>query len=328
MTKIAPSAGVLITGASGFVGTRLVRRLVESGRFAFVRATDVLPPRERIDGVEYGTWDVREPAPTELANGVSTIVNLAAVHRTPGHEPHEYYDTNVLGAVNTAALAREAGVSRIVFTSSISVYGYAETTIDEGAPLQPASDYGRSKLIAEQVLQEWYREGRDRRLVVVRPGIVFGPGEFGNYSRLAKALRQGYFAYPGRRDTVKSGGYVDELISSIFFAIDHAAPQITYNFAYPDPSTTEQIVESFRKVTGWRIKAPTLPMGAVLAVARIFEALDGVGLRNPIHRERVRRLSHSTPVSPAWLLASGYQFNTTLEDALRLWSFESQGRFD
>ena len=96
--------GVTILGASGFIGTRLVRRLARSGEVRVI-AIDMAPPRERLDGVVYVQADVREPLDPEMAFRQGTLVNLAAVHRTPGHLPHEYYETNVRGALNACALA-------------------------------------------------------------------------------------------------------------------------------------------------------------------------------------------------------------------------------
>ena len=66
-----------------------------------VRALDIKPPRERLDGVEYHIADIREPIAAALGSGAEVIYNLAAVHRTPGHPDNEYYDTNVAGALNT-----------------------------------------------------------------------------------------------------------------------------------------------------------------------------------------------------------------------------------
>ena len=93
----------LVLGASGFIGTRLVRRLASQGMA--VTALDLAPPRERLDGVDYVSADVRRPLDPELGRGLSRIYNLAAVHRTPGHPPHEYYETNVWGAFHATALA-------------------------------------------------------------------------------------------------------------------------------------------------------------------------------------------------------------------------------
>ncbi len=318
--------GVTILGASGFIGTRLVRRLAQPSPAARrIIAVDREPPRERLDGVDYVQADVREPLGAEMAFPGGTLFNLAAVHRTPGHPPHEYYETNVKGALNACALAERAGVDRILFTSSISVYGPSEETLDERSPLRPVSDYGRSKALAEDLHRRWRAAGPGRRLVVVRPAVVFGPGERGNYTKLARALKRGYFLYPGRRDTVKSGGYVDELLNTFDFALDRPDAEILYNFAFPAMSSTQDIVAAFSEVEGKAFRPATLPLAPVLLGARLAHALTRT---STFHPDRVMKLVKSTRVAPGWLTAQGYPFAFDLRRALQAWSRETHGAFD
>jgi nucleoside-diphosphate-sugar epimerase len=319
--------GALVIGASGFIGTRLVRHLSESGAFDVVRAADIAPPREVLPGVEYATWDVTTAPPEHLGRSIDVIFNLAAIHRTPGHAPHEYYATNVQGAENVAKLADTAGIRTILFTSSISVYGDTPEIVTETTPPRPRTDYGKSKLIAEGLFNDWLQRTDGSRLVICRPGVIFGPGEYGNYTRLAAALHGGYFVYPGSRQTIKAGGSVDELISTMMFALEFPQTSILYNFAYPEQSTISEIVRAFERSAGRRFPAPTLPLGVMMFAARIFETLDRAGIRNPVHRQRIQRLVQSTAVQPAWLIDVGYQFKTNLDEAIRHWGVESRGRF-
>jgi nucleoside-diphosphate-sugar epimerase len=182
--------------------------------------------------------------------------------------------------------------------------------------------------MAEVIHRKWQNAEPGRRLVTVRPGVIFGPGERGNYTFLARALRRRMFAYPGRRDTVKSGGHVDELLRSIEFAVAKCRAEVLLNFAFPDASTTEEIVGAFSRVAGYPSTHPTVPVVPLLAAARLFEAADAVGLRNPVHRERVLKLVRSTRVAPTWLLANGYEFARDLESSLAEWANETAGRFE
>lgn len=317
---------VLVLGASGFIGTRLVRRLAEAG--SMVIALDIASPRERVERVTYVTADIRQPLPLEHGAGVDAIYNLAAVHRTPGHPANEYYETNVLGACHAAALAEACDIPLIVFTSSISVYGPTEEVRTEASTPAPTSDYGRSKLMAEKIHQMWRRAGPGRRLVTVRPGVVFGPGEGGNYTTLAKALRRGLFVYPGRRDTVKSGGHVDELLRCLEFAVARDEPEILFNFAFPEESTTANIVAAFGRVTGHPRRPLTAPLAPLLLIASLFEVAAAAGLKTPIHRERVMKLVRSTRIAPAWLLEQQYEFELDLDRALQAWAHETKGGFE
>lgn len=316
---------VIVFGASGFIGTRLVRRL--SGRGLNVVAIDILPPRETLPGVRYVVHDVRQVVPEAFGLEDAVIYNLAAVHRTPGHPAHEYYDTNIFGALNVTRFADVIGATKLVFTSSISVYGPREDVVDENTPPAPTSDYGRSKLMAEAIHRRWANTASDRQLVIVRPGVVFGPGERGNYSNLAGALKRGLFAYPGRKNTIKSGGYVDELLSALDFVISRNLPEVTFNFAYPDESTTEDIVKAFGRVSTVKTNYPVVPIAPLLAVAWCFEVIARLGLKTPIHRERIWKLVRSTRIKPNWLLTHGYQFQSDVESALRAWSEETRGTF-
>lgn len=316
---------VIVFGASGFIGTRLVKRL--AGRGMNVVAVDILPARETLLGVRYFSHDVRLAVPEAFGLEDATIYNLAAVHRTPGHPANEYYDTNIFGALNVTKFADAIGAKRFVFTSSISVYGPREDVVDESTTPAPTSDYGRSKLMAEAIHRRWADAAVERRLVVVRPGVVFGPGEKGNYSNLAGALKRGVFAYPGRKNTIKSGGYVDELLNALDFALMQEFPEITFNFAYPGESTTEDIVKAFGKVSEVKTQYPVLPIAPLLGVAWCFEILAHLGFKTPIHRERIWKLVRSTRIKPSWLTANGYQFESDVESALQAWSDETRGTF-
>ncbi len=321
----APAPRILVTGASGFIGTRLVARL--QGRGHPVVALDLEPPRVRLEGVAYHRADVREPLAPEFGAGAARIYNLAAVHRTPGHPAQAYYETNLLGALNVTALAEACGIATVVFTSSISVYGPSEQAMTETSPLHPTSPYGRSKRMAELLHEAWQGREAGRRLVIVRPGVVFGPGERGNFTYLARALARGAFFYPGRKDTIKSGGYVDELLEALDFALAQTDARTLFNFAYPALSTTEDIVHAFARVCGFKGRHATLPVAPLYVAAGVFEVANRLGLPNPVHRERVLKLVKSTKVTPGWLQARGYPFRTDLEQALTAWRDETDGTF-
>ncbi len=262
--------------------------------------------------VEYVRWDVRQPIPASLLPPHADIVfNLAAVHREPGHEAREYFETNLQGAENVCAWASGAQCQRMVFTSSISPYGPSEEPKDERSLPMPETPYGSSKLAAEKIHLTWQAGAADRRLLILRPGVVFGPGEGGNVTRLVRSLVKGYFVYMGNRQTRKAGGYVKELGFVVDFGLAHqeqAGENVTLlNFGLNPPPALEEFVDAIRKVAGIRRSPFTVPRALLLGVSYLIDAMArAFGIKQPISPVRVRKLFRSTFIEPRSLCELGY----------------------
>lgn len=312
------NAGSLVVGGSGFIGGHLLADLAARGIRPLI-SLDLVEPARPLADVDYRIGDVRRPFAELVPEAVAVVYNLAAVHRTPGHPDHEYYQTNVAGAVNACRYASLRGTRRMLFTSSISVYGPREDPCSENAPLAPVTAYGRSKALAEMVHEAWAADDPARRLAILRPAVVFGCGEGGNFTRLLRQLRRRAFVYPGRRDTIKGCGDVGELLRAMAFCLCRQEPVYRANFAYPAPYTIETIVRTLAAEAG--VPAPGLvaPTAAVMSAAWALEMLGHLGLRTGINRDRVAKLLVSTHIRPDRLIADGYRFETDLTSGIRAW---------
>jgi nucleoside-diphosphate-sugar epimerase len=316
----SPSAKrtAVIFGGCGFFGTHLARALSDDPAYAAIILADIREPRELRPRVRHVHCDVREPISID-AGGEVEIYNFAAVHTTPGHEDWEYYWTNIQGAISVCRYADAASARLVVFTSTMLVYGPQETQVDEETQPRPTNAYGRSKLLAEQIHSDWQRKDTRNRLVIVRPAVVFGEGERGNFTRLAGLLRLGLFVYPGRTDTIKACAPVEDLARSIHYMASFGEPSLTYIYAYPERTTSAHINRCFCAVGGFREPRLVVPLWLMLTAATGFELLSRLGIKTPIHRDRIKKLAFSTNVFPKQLTARGWRFRYDLTDALRRW---------
>jgi len=321
----APQA--IVFGGAGFIGTHLTSHLVACGKYARIVAVDIGEPRHNVTGVQYLYHDVRETIPCDIADGrTADIFNLAAIHVTPGHPDGDYYYTNTLGAVNVCRFANEIGCKNIVFTSSISIYGPSEAELDENASPAPVSAYGRSKLAAEKIHQLWQSEDVRRKLTIVRPAVIYGLHEHGNFTRLARMMEKKAFVYPGRTDTIKSCGYVKDLVSSMMYMSDRNDGASIYNFCFERRYTIQEICASFSQVAGYKPPWLTIPIWFMNLAALPFEGLQSAGLKTGINRDRVKKLWFSTNIRPQRLVASGFKYSYDLETSLVEWKRESRQR--
>jgi nucleoside-diphosphate-sugar epimerase len=315
----------VVFGGAGFIGCHLLRRLMQSGRYVGLYSVDITAPRFTDPDVQYVNFDVRKPIPQRLCGeGPFDIFNFAAVHTTPGHEDWEYYWTNVHGATNVCKFATDVGAEHLLFTSTMMVYGPTEAPKDENAVLEPVNAYGRSKILAEGVHRLWQAERPEaRRLTIVRPGVIYGLAERGNFTRLSQALRQRRFVYPGRTDTIKACGYIDDLVSSMIQMEERNEGVFLYNFCHPQRYTSKDICAAFSKVAGYPPPRFVVPLWLLGLVAFGFEVLSTLGLKTDINRARVRKLYQSTNMIPGRLQEVGFDYRYDLVAGLAAWKASS-----
>lgn len=326
----------VIFGGNGFIGSFFARFLLDEKNFdkVYVFDREALEQksssfrRQFLSGsskIEVVVGDVRNPIEWMPAEPVDLVANFAAVHREPGHEDFEYYETNLLGAENVCAWAEKVGCSRLIFTSSISPYGPSEDVKDERSLPVPATAYGGSKLVAEKTHQLWQaKDDANRRLVIVRPGVVFGPGEGGNVSRLIKAVLHRYFFYMGNRATRKAGTYVKELCNAMCWVLQQQEVKgehvSLFNMSMNPGPSIQEYADAVCKVAGVTRRVPGVPYSLLLTVAFAIEAVARpLRIKHPFSPVRIRKLVRSNNILPTYLVESGYPYQYTLESAFEDW---------
>lgn len=331
----------IITGGTGFIGTHLANFISEINPSANIYNLDIVKPGTPLPTVKnykptlkegeahkaiFIYCDVRKEisVPFEVTPN-DIIFNFAAVHRTPGHPDYEYYETNIKGAENICAFAEKHGIRKIVFTSSIAPYGAAEELKEETTLPTPNTPYGISKLIAEKIHRIWQAKESTRHLTIVRPGVVFGRGENGNFSRLYWGIKKHTFAYPGRKDTIKACIYVKELVRFILWNVEERKTLFEiYNCTFEPANTIEEIVKAIKKVTGLTQFVPYIPNSIIMPVATCAQL---VGSPMGICPARVKKLQISTNICGKKLAASPYKFKYTFEEAISDWYNDNDNQY-
>ena len=305
----------VLFGGSGFIGAHLSCHLTSLGYTVTIADKSKLRPDLSFGSaqVEYQECDVRKKIELLTESIPDLVIDLSAIHRTPGHNPWEYYETNVLGAINISSWVEEKSIQNVVFVSSIAVYGVKNEIRTEKSEILPITDYGRSKAIAEQIYKNWQlRNSSKGKLRIVRPAVVFGVGENGNFTRLLRAMKFRTFVFPGGKNIVKPSAYVKDLCRSIIFSLNEEEAFIVYNFAFPIKTTIGQICHSISSNTGYKFPK-SVPLIGVLSKINF-----GKHTRSPIF-QRVLKLVEGNEIYPEWLESSGFTWDFDLNASIKDW---------
>ncbi|MDR0435536.1 MAG: NAD-dependent epimerase/dehydratase family protein [Propionibacteriaceae bacterium] len=307
---------VLVAGGSGFVGSRLVPLLVERGHE--VRVYDLVVNPELSDITVRG--DVREVEPyLAAALDCDAIINLAAAHRDNVRPVELYHTTNVDGARVTTEVAERVGIQRIVFTSSVSVYGLNKPPSRESDPTAPFNAYSKSKLAAEQVYRAWYDAAAGRTLQIVRPSVIFGERNRGNVYTLAKQIKSGRFLTVGDGKNRKSMAYVGNVVEFLASLLEDGNGYRLLNYADKPDMSTNELVATIRGALGRDPKMTLrLPLWLGILGGRCFDLLAKLLRRElPISSIRIEKFAAETVVDTTALEATGFARTFTLAEGLR-----------
>lgn len=305
-----------IVGGSGFIGTRLSRRLsrVQAIRFSIIDKTTsaLFPERVRIA-------DVRSiDALRATVSADSVVVHLAAEHRDDVRPLSLYDEVNVQGAKNLCVVASEKGVKTIVFTSTVAVYGFAPLGTDESGIIAPFNDYGRTKYEAELVFKAWQAEEPSvRTLVIVRPTVVFGEQNRGNVFNLLRQIASGRFVMVGDGKNRKSMAYVENIAAFLEYALTFKPGVHIYNYIDKPDFTMNTLVETVNRMLGKSAAIDfRLPFVVGFMIGKVFDlAAVMTGRRFAISSIRVKKFCANSMFNTA-LEKSGFVPPVSLSEAL------------
>ena len=304
---------IAILGGSGFLGTRLYSRLNASNVDS--RVFDLKPPNTPSNFTHLDIEDIRSDSYLENAKA---IINLAAVHRDDIRPLTRYDDVNVQGAKNVCQIARKHGINKIIFTSSVAIYGFAPADTDESGEPNYFNDYGRTKYLAEQVYKEWQIEDPENRtLVIVRPTVIFGEGNRGNVFNLLKQIASGKFVMFGDGNNRKSMAYVENVAAFLEYSLSFKPGLHIYNYIDKPDFDMNTLVSKARK-TIFEKNSVGLRMPAFLGMAigyfaDVVAKLTGKTL--PISSIRVKKFMGTTQFASS-ISETGFIPPVSLEEGL------------
>jgi nucleoside-diphosphate-sugar epimerase len=307
---------VNVIGGSGFIGTRLIRRLRDKGAVSS-NILDKAPSKEFPDLVTLGDVRSADQLSAAITDG-SVIVNLAAEHRDDVRPLSLYDEVNVGGAKNICTVAREKGVKTIVFTSTVAVYGFAPIGIDESGKIAPFNDYGRTKFEAEQVFKAWQAEApTERTLVIIRPTVVFGEQNRGNVYNLLRQIASGKFVMIGHGENRKSMAYVENIAAFIEYSLSFKPGVHIYNYIDKPDFTMNALVANVKQILGRPEKiAFRLPFAIGYLIGKSFDLVAAItGKRFAISSIRVKKFCANSVYNTA-IDTTGFVPPVPLDQAL------------
>ena len=305
---------ITLIGGSGFVGTRLIDLLRHDYQLKNIdkRQSHFFPDITVIG-------DVRDKDKmVELLKGTEVVVLLAAEHRDDVSPISLYYDVNVGGMRNVLAAMEANGIRRIVFTSSVAVYGLNKKNPDEEHPKDPFNHYGKSKWQAEEVLQEWYKGHGDWNINILRPTVIFGERNRGNVYNLLHQISSGKFLMVGNGNNKKSMAYVGNIVAFIRFLIEEQRSGYNvYNYIDKPDLTMNELVGHVSKVLKKHIPATHFPYWLGMLGGYGFDFLAWLTRRKlAISSVRVKKFCATTKFNADKVQASGFKAPFTLGEGL------------
>lgn len=285
-----------ITGATGFIGSHLARKLHEQNwDVGILRHTRDL---EGLEGIRVFQGDVSDRDSLKgLFNGTEVLFHLAAALGATRISPQEFFQINAQGTQNVLEAAAEAGVPRMVHFSSAGVIGSVrenEPVGEDYAP-SPRDVYDKTKRKGEEIALQFAKKGTD--VVVIRPGWVYGPGDRRTF-KLIKAVASKKFLLVTRGTVRQTPVYIDDLIQGILLCADKGKTGEIYHLAGNEVLTVEQITGLIARATGVPLTRFPLPTFALRVAAwKMEKAFSLLGREAPLTRGKLAFFIHPKPLS-------------------------------
>jgi nucleoside-diphosphate-sugar epimerase len=304
---------ITVIGGSGFVGSRLIEKLGKEN------CRNIDKNQSRVYGDITIIQDVRtKDLSKDIPGDTDTVILLAAEHRDDVSPVSLYYDVNVDGAQNVLRAMDCLGIKKLIFTSSVAVYGLNKDNPDENHPADPFNHYGKSKRQAEEVLRSWfYEDPQSRSLTIIRPTVILGERNRGNVYNLLQQISSGRFLMIGTGQNKKSMAYVGNVAAFIEYCLRNMQEYQVYNYVDKPDMDMNQLAEHVGKVLQKKIPSLHIPYHLGMMGGYGFDILAKlVNKKLPISSVRIRKFCATTQFDSTKMISCGFSPPYTLAEGL------------
>jgi nucleoside-diphosphate-sugar epimerase len=313
---------IAITGATGFLGSALTIELLKRQQRVRILARDEKKARQQFgDAVTVVSGDITdEPRVQQVVDGATIVYHVAGRLYHPSVPAELYYQTHVQGTMNLLkACQGQARLQRIVYVSTTGVHGVTgDVPAAEGAPFAPTNAYEATKLEGELLASKACQE-QGLPVSVVRPGLVYGPGDLHLLGFFA-SIKKGLFRVIDGGKALLHPVYIDDMVSALLLASEH--PQAVgrvYSIAGDHPVTIRELAAAIAHAQGLELPAGSIPLWLANLASDIFAIMPGMnGEHAPLTRSRVKFLTNSRIYDISRVRSElGYKPEIELEEGMK-----------
>jgi GlcNAc-P-P-Und epimerase len=285
---------ILITGCTGFIGSYFNKRLKNEGWH--VKGIDLKVNKNQMNNNLIEGNILNKDVVKQAMEGSHVVLHLAAKHRA-NERKEDYYETNVAGTKAVLDVATELNIHNIIFFSTVNVYGN-NNLINKYEDLkpEPVDDYGKSKLMAEHLIQEWLSKNNLNKALIMRPVVVYGKNNYGNMYRLID------FVYRNNRFQIATGknkkaiAYVENLFDAVMFAwynMDNRKE--VYNYSDYPIMTTSNLINLIYKYLEKKKPRLILPLYMAYFGGYLFDLIAAITKKDfQISKQRIIKFYSNT----------------------------------
>jgi nucleoside-diphosphate-sugar epimerase len=295
---------ILITGASGFIGSHLTEELAKAEKKIRVIVKDNSlgninefseETRKKIEIVSGDLLD--KESLVKALKGIDKVFHLAAIGRPMNIEKHVYFDVNLKGTKNLLEACKEMHVKKIIHISTMSVFGFSRNRkpLDENSPKITVSDYGESKKLGEEFAIKFCKSNMIN-LVIVRPPMVFGPRDF-QFLKLFRLINTGFFPLLKKGKAKIEFCYVKNFVKAIILADVKGRNLEAYNISDGKTYTIKEVFGEIARAENKKLFPVSVPVWCVKAGGWMFDmAFSIFGKKAPFNSGTSEWMSNDNPM--------------------------------
>ena len=310
---------ILITGSNGFVGSRLMYYLEEKGHQVLGLDNSDICLREKHSHTIKG--DIRNIEDLRKFNDkkFDLIIHCAASKHDFGISKESYYSNNEYGTKVLMEYASEQNIKKVIYYSTVSVYGHESVPCDESGELLPDNEYGKSKLAGEKVIEKWLEQDIKRQVIFLRPSIIYGPFNYANMYNLIDMMHRKSWITIGNGNNIKSMVSLENLVEMTDFVMHRMKSGLQiFNTLDKPYITVKELMEIIADNKGFKLPIIRIPLCIAVLFGKIFDLIAFITKKDlPINSDRMRKFSISTDYRSEKIRELGYVQNHSIEQEIQ-----------